>query len=452
MRPMPKPYYWILLILLLTACNLRQYYRPATPTPIVRPTPAVAQTNMVKVDGLRMAYISHGNLYVQDSGELPRQLTSSGKNWKPTFSDDGQKIIFFRGVYDDEKNVLYSIDADGSHEQVLVSNDLLVALGFGYGEETEISDYYMAFVSNSHQILFSTDEFHPDLSRGYRSPQQNRDVLLVDTDSAQIKLLVPSTQASFLVPNRSFHLSPDGKLVAVQLNDHIDVIGLDGKPIAVNIAKYHLPNWLNEYIPLYWTPDSNKLIILPPTQGNGELLGEPEQVTIQTHPIHGGPMSEIQLTPVPINRNIVLSPDQNWAIYAPPVKDDLSMSDGIYLANLRDGTSHLITKSLQPDPYTEYAFHWSPDSLHFMLLSDDYAQKISLCDLNLQITPVSGQQFLGWLDDNRYLIKQNYVVKLGEIGTEKQTPVIDLSKEKPDVKYDPWYSLYFTYRLLKKVP
>ena len=50
---------------------------------------------LVAVNGLRVAYIVTGNLYVQNSGGQPMQLTNSGVDSTPIFSDDGQKIVFF---------------------------------------------------------------------------------------------------------------------------------------------------------------------------------------------------------------------------------------------------------------------------------------------------------------------------------------------------------------------
>jgi len=49
------------------------------------------------LEGLRVAYIIDGNLYVQDSGKQAVQLTYSGQDGGPIFSDDGQKIVFYRG-------------------------------------------------------------------------------------------------------------------------------------------------------------------------------------------------------------------------------------------------------------------------------------------------------------------------------------------------------------------
>lgn len=149
---------WLIFILLLTACNLRAYYAPPTPTMISSPietatlqssatkTPMPADTTPLQsftLNGLCMAYIMDGNLYMQESGGQPIQLTNSGQDRRPMFSDDGQKIVFFRGAVN-QKNAVYSINADSSQEQVLVTSDSLMALGLGYDQESELGD--LAFV------------------------------------------------------------------------------------------------------------------------------------------------------------------------------------------------------------------------------------------------------------------------------------------------------------------
>ena len=67
-----------------------------TPLPTETPSSTLPPFPQITVDGLRVAYIIDGNLYVQDSGGQPIQLTSSGKDSQPIFSDDGQKLIFRR--------------------------------------------------------------------------------------------------------------------------------------------------------------------------------------------------------------------------------------------------------------------------------------------------------------------------------------------------------------------
>src|SRR5258706_14361969 len=91
----PKRYFWIVFIMLsLLACDIfspqpanspmatsMPTFTPAPQTPTILPTETPATTAtplpLFTLDGLRMAYIIDGNLYVQDSGGQQGQLTNS---------------------------------------------------------------------------------------------------------------------------------------------------------------------------------------------------------------------------------------------------------------------------------------------------------------------------------------------------------------------------------------
>ncbi|MGC1376668.1 MAG: hypothetical protein WA821_10605, partial [Anaerolineales bacterium] len=184
-----KRYSWIVFIVLLAACApgaitaaptevdvnaastqaaatmLVRTSQTAAPTETASPTPyptsTITRTPMSTLtplpfetlEGLRAAYIIKGNLYVQDSGGQPVQLTRSGQDTTPMLSDDGQKIIFFRGLRNQKKSV-HVINPDGSGEQELVIGKLLSTLGLGYGESTELGR--VAFFPGGHRLLFQT--------------------------------------------------------------------------------------------------------------------------------------------------------------------------------------------------------------------------------------------------------------------------------------------------------
>ena len=99
--------------------------------PTLTPTPTSTPLPFKTLDGLRVAYIINGNLYVQDSGKQAMQLTYRGQESNPKFTDDGQKIIFDRAPESQQRQI-YSINSDGSGERALVTSDLLLTLGSGY--------------------------------------------------------------------------------------------------------------------------------------------------------------------------------------------------------------------------------------------------------------------------------------------------------------------------------
>jgi Tol biopolymer transport system component len=77
-----------------------------------------------------MAYIVDGNLYVQDGNNSPKQLSNSGEDIYPMFSDDGENIVFYRGKIQNN-NSIFSINADGSRKQEIITKDWLDTLGKG---------------------------------------------------------------------------------------------------------------------------------------------------------------------------------------------------------------------------------------------------------------------------------------------------------------------------------
>ncbi|MFZ5909936.1 MAG: TolB family protein [Chloroflexota bacterium] len=291
--------FFLTIILLLTACEPVPIDRPdtsaSTSAPIFTPfpltstalptdtpstTPTPTPLPLSSLEGLRMAYIVDGNLYLQDSGEQPVQLTDSGKDHAPIFSDDGEKIVFFRGELPYE---VYSINTDGSQEQALVTGSRLIALGLGYDAFTELRT--LDFVPGTHQLLFNTHQLSPlyieTRNLEYEYKLSNQDLLLVDTDTSEIKKLLKPGQSV------AFRVSPDGKLVGIQAADHIDVIGLDGKTIRHNLTTYP-STWLYIWEPdIYWTQDSDKLnIVFPILDGNALTKSGPDPRTFWQYPLN----------------------------------------------------------------------------------------------------------------------------------------------------------------------
>ncbi|MFZ5880340.1 MAG: hypothetical protein ACOY0R_13295, partial [Chloroflexota bacterium] len=142
--------------------SVTQTSPPPSPTPLPR----------FSLDGLRMAYIVNGNVYVQDDDSLPLQLTHSGEDWQPLFSQSGEKILFFRGKTPHE---LLFIDFDGGQEQELISNELLTSLGVGYDQSTGIVNY--SLVPGTQYLLFSTGEVNRQGLAENRPPISNLDLL-----------------------------------------------------------------------------------------------------------------------------------------------------------------------------------------------------------------------------------------------------------------------------------
>jgi hypothetical protein len=124
-----------------------------------------------------MAYVIDGNLYFQDGSKPPVQLTDSGEDLQPVFTDDGEKIVFRHGKLSEE---IHSINIEGSQEQVLITSRLLMTLDTLYNESTYV--HSLTVVPGTHLLLFGTQESLSNM------PRWNNDLLMVDARRRVIHL------------------------------------------------------------------------------------------------------------------------------------------------------------------------------------------------------------------------------------------------------------------------
>jgi Tol biopolymer transport system component len=117
-----------------------------------------------------------------------------------------------------------------------------------------------------------------------------------------------------------------------------------------------------------------------------------------------------------------VSPDGNWIVFS---LFDIGDQDGVYLGNLRNGTSQLIYKpelnevtgALEPAP-TSYE-GWSPDSTQFVFGG---SYKTFLGNIQGEVTPLGGMNILGWVDNSHYFGGSI----LGEVGSQETVKIIEL--------------------------
>src|SRR5688572_796501 len=244
-----------------TALTLLAQTMTVLPTSTVSPidTPLVpisTQTPLpfMALDGLRAVDVGgDSNLYVQDSGKPSIQITQGVKSTEyrpPLISDDGQKIIFYRAGEAALYSV-YTINVDGTGEQLLVDPERLSAFGGEYDPSTILTS--LTFVPGTHLLLFNTNQpsnYNPYL------PYVGNDLFIVDTDTAEIKQLKAPDQGG------NFLAAPNGKWVAVQTLDHIDIIDVQGRIIQGNLVVYP-KDASHIVVPMAWPQDSSELMILP---------------------------------------------------------------------------------------------------------------------------------------------------------------------------------------------
>ena len=392
----------------------------ALPTETFTPTPTSTPLPFKVLDGLRVAYIIDGNLYVQDSGKPAIQLTHTGLDSKPKFTNDGQKIIFDRAS-ESQKRQIYSINSDGSGEHALVTSDLLIALESGYDEITESTS--PVIVPGTHQMLFGTQQLNFLKLRDTPSTPNN-DLLLADMDTGTIKQLLSIGQGG------DFLVSPNGKLVAVQAPDQIEVITAQGQIVYQTPFIYPEEDIYTTAIPMSWTQDSRELIVVPPIP-TSEIPGNrgfPLLRTIWRYSLDENSGVETRLDPPPVGYQwLGISPDGNWIAYSyelgypASVNWDPGKPVGIYLGNLQDGTSKLLYPPETGAGVAPYLVHyWLSDSTRFIL--GDYGMGLYIGNIQGEIIPLYKGGYFSWIDNRRYFFGGD---SLGELGKGEKYKVME---------------------------
>jgi hypothetical protein len=353
----------------------------ATPLAINTATPVGSLPVSSSPDGLRMVYRTSQGLYLKDGSNPPRQLTQHNEDYDLRISDDGEKIVFGRRT---TPFTLYSINADGGDELALVTRDKLTALNLGYDAFIAKPDD-TTFVPGTHLLLFETANFE----------FPNSDLLSVDTDTGEIKSLLPIGQVA------DYRVSPDGTKIAVNVIGepaHIDLIGIDGEILQSKIATYTPSEPIYIAPNIHWKQDSNSLTIVLPYPTFYDTSGGAPNYTVWRYALGEDKSMQVPLDPMPKDL-VEVSHDGNWVTY----HDD---GGALYIGNLRDGSSQVYTpKPLLP------LYSWSPDNIHFVY----GRRKIYLGALNTSPVFFGDGGFMDWVDASHFLY-YNYANKTLVMG------------------------------------
>lgn len=403
-KPTLGCYFGVVLLALLVACGnppTEQVipltstsvltFTPIPPTPTVPSTeiPSPLPTSPFPLERLRMAFITDGDLYLQDGSNSPTQLTDSGQDHTPIFSGDGEKIIFYRGEFDD----LFSINVDGSNEQALVTNDFLKSINSVYDETTEACN--LSFAPGTHLLLFNTCS-HP--APGITSG--NGDLFFANTDTSQINTLFSAGQAN------AYYISPDGNKIAIDLlNSTIDILSIDGRMIYPSLLTF-TPS---EPIPLspnvYWVSDSSEFIVTLPVNTHYDT-SVPPSYTFWRYSIDTGKGVQINLDPPLMGYDEAkVSPDGNWVSY------NNYERGSFYIGDLRTGYSQLYWPSPGAFAYSD----WNPGSTHFIF---DATGSLYLGTFRGTPVSIGKGRFIGWLNDRYFLYHEGKTVYVRAINGE----------------------------------
>jgi Tol biopolymer transport system component len=366
----------------------------STPTPESTPTP-FSPSLSAPPDGLRMAYIVKGNLHFQNGKNSPVQLTNSGEDHDPIFSDDGEKIAFLRGTI---PAFIYSINVDGSGEQAIATTSQLLDLSKEYDSATGAFD--LRFLPGTHQLLFRTYQVQENF------PLYNDDLLIVDTDTAELKRLLAVGQGG------SYYVSPNGRWIAIDAMGQINMIDQEGKSAGRGLLTYTIsqPSFLPAGI--FWSPNSTELTVLLPVPTVFEAGYIPDY-TVWSYVASDG-KTQLPLDPLPQDYYMAkVSPDGKWIIY------NRNDQNAAYLGDLSTGQAELY----EPDAYSFfYDWSWSPDSKHFVYSGSPGG--LYLGSVKGPPTLIGPGDFIGWIDFDRYLYYAHNKIVMGTLeGT--QEPILD---------------------------
>lgn len=385
-----------------------------TTIPSPAPIPVSTATEIYSLDNLRMAYIVDGNLYIQNGSNPPTQLTDNRQDIYPMFSDDGEKIVFYRGR-NNENNSIFSINADGSHIQEIITKGWLDTLGVG----TKAG--HLAFIPNTHQFLFNT-YLCPDNDDMYSGCTVG--LFLADTNTGKLKEIVkPALGGRLLLDGDSrwggnFSISPDGNLLSIAHAGQIDILSMDGKVIHHNIMEYPPGMPIELYPRVYWFPDSSGFITALPAEKEyyfWVMSGNPAY-TIWRYTFDKNIATQIPLDPTLLwirmdsNDVVSVSPNREWVVY-------FANDCQLYKGNLLDGSTELLL----PCKY-HLEIQWNLDNMHFA--SGAYPEESIFGSIDSPLGYPPGY-FLGWIDAKRFLYfpasarsKENIQLLVGEIDGE----------------------------------
>lgn len=390
----------MVLFLTLSAClsNKSNQNIPNTAMPFVET--GIVQTEIVKttatltptipsqfpLNNLRMGYMVEDNLYLQDGNNLPIELSRGGVSRIVGFSDDAEKIVFYRQKTDSrDKSGMYSINVDGSGEQQLISQEWLDNLGIG------TTLLKVVFIPGTHNQLFNTFLRHKEEGAG-----ETIGLFIVNTDTGEIKEIMKPRLVGDMLPlaNGNFSVSPDGKMISIAMSGSIHILNLDGEIIYPNIATYILSTPM-ELVPMqHWLPDSSGLILALPTEVNAGSAFSNFDYVIWRYTIGKQAVKILLDEQQPkwwtsdCAIDISVSPDGNWLLF---VHEPI-----LYLGNLRSEHTQSYGEGCSQNVF------WAPDSKYF-LYEDKYLKWFVGSVDGLPIPIVRFPDFISWIDANHYI-------------------------------------------------
>jgi hypothetical protein len=226
------------------------------------------------------------------------------------------------------------------------------------------------------------------------------EVWLVGMDGQNARLLATQKSAGGML-----WFAPNGSLLAVSTNDHIDAINLQDAS-ATTVMTY--PAIQNNYAPeVIWTPDASGFkTVIPPQMETGQA----DFLFVFTN---GTVANLAKFALVPLSESLpYFSPDGGYIIYAEKLNDG---NESLYLMDSSGATR----------PYGEAAakvraLGWLPDSKRFAYTFEDTSRTFigNVNEPPVEIT-LEGYQTLRWVVGEHFLGLQDGSLYLGDLNNGK---------------------------------
>ncbi len=378
-KKITQKYFLTILVATIVACQNRGTDKLATAT--LMPTTTISTTEdttptpssypQFQLENLRMAYAIDGDLYIQDGSAQSKFLIETGKDHpSPVFSDDGEKIIFYRGEWG-----RYSINTDGSQ---------MIPLGITTGWHT--------FISNTHHVLLNI-AYPCQTKQNGTSEVCSTNFFLVNTDTAEFKGILTDVFDGGFYPRENFKISPDGKMISIAKNGSIDIYNINGDIVSSKISEYIITS-PQELAPIqYWTSNSKELVLILPTDeyAGPKQLNPNYSVWHYTFNKSAVQVSFDNIQPLfstyGCYGNNFVSPDGIWMLYY--------RDPHLYLGNLHENYTNLYADGCT------WVVSWSPDSKHFIYRVD--LTQYFLGSINNSPIPINVGGFIDWIDETHYI-------------------------------------------------
>lgn len=393
--------------------NVTQTIAAIHPTASPTLQPSASPTKPFTLEDLRLLltknrnmqiYASKDGIYLNDGLNPPKQLTRNSQDRDPILSDDGKKIVFYRGkANNDDNDNVYSINVDGSQEKQIISSKSLPLLGRGNVRS-------LIFLPKTHSLLFNTYLCSP--SQGgpsYDAPDCTVGIYRVDADTGKIEPFLQGLSGNTMQSYRgNFAVSPNGRYTSVTSSGHIDLY--DDGTVYPDVIRYYRTQ-PDEYLPhQFWLPDSSGLVAVVSTDTGNEPGTPPFTYGAWRYTAKDKLAVQVNFPAVMMSNSgcsFSVSPDRNWILFLGNETGDITADLALYLGNLIDGSMKTIDWKLAGDCPTPTSTRWSSDSQH-------YAFYKAILNLDGTQTQTNGS-FKSWIDSTHYY----YTIKADDPTPQK---------------------------------